>query len=27
MHAVSGLAFSEIIEAEDLTLFVFAEGD
>jgi len=27
MHAVSGLAIGEIIEAEDLTLLVFAEGD
>jgi len=27
MHAVSGLAIGEVIEAEDLTLLVFAEGD
>jgi len=27
MHAVSGIAIGEVIEAEDLTLLVFAEGD
>jgi len=27
MHVMSGLAIGEIIEAEALTTFVFAEGD
>jgi len=27
MHAVSGIAIGEVIEVEDLTLLVFAEGD